>query len=52
MSLRKRCLALAIWNEVRCKISTTAIQKMNYQVDNQSQPVERVVSEWLKSQQL
>jgi len=25
---------------------------MNYQVDNQSQPVEKVVSEWLKSQQL
>jgi len=25
---------------------------MNYQVDNQSQPVGKVVSEWLKSQKL
>ena len=39
-------------NQLGGKISTTAIQKMNYQVDNQSQPVERVVSEWLKSQKL
>ncbi|MDM3855389.1 MAG: glycine betaine ABC transporter substrate-binding protein [Aphanizomenon gracile PMC649.10] len=39
-------------NQLGGKVSTTAIQKMNYQVDNQSQPVERVVSEWLKSQQL
>ena len=39
-------------NQLGGKISTTAIQKMNYQVDNQSQPVEKVVSEWLKSQQL
>jgi osmoprotectant transport system permease protein len=39
-------------NQLAGKISTTAIQKMNYQVDNQSQPVEKVVSEWLKSQQL
>ncbi len=39
-------------NQLGGKISTTAIQKMNYQVDNQSQPVGKVVSEWLKSQQL
>jgi len=39
-------------NQLGGKISTTAIQKMNYQVDNQSQPVEKVVSTWLKSQQL
>jgi osmoprotectant transport system permease protein len=39
-------------NQLGGKISTTEIQKMNYQVDNQSQPVEKVVSEWLKSQQL
>jgi osmoprotectant transport system permease protein len=39
-------------NQLGGKISTTAIQKMNYQVDNQSQPVEKVVSEWLKSQKL
>ncbi|MEY3331871.1 MAG: Carnitine transport binding protein OpuCC [Cyanobacteriota bacterium] len=39
-------------NQLGGKISTTEIQKMNYQVDNQSKPVEKVVSEWLKSQQL
>ena len=39
-------------NQLGGKVSTTAIQKMNYQVDNQSQPVEKIVSEWLKSQQL
>jgi osmoprotectant transport system permease protein len=39
-------------NQLGGKISTTEIQKMNYQVDNQSRPVEKVVSEWLKSQQL
>ena len=39
-------------NQLGGKISTTAIQKMNYQVDNQSQPVGKVVSEWLKSQKL
>ena len=39
-------------NQLGGKISTTEIQKMNYQVDNQSQPVEKVVSEWLKSQKL
>ncbi|PPJ63198.1 glycine betaine ABC transporter substrate-binding protein [Cuspidothrix issatschenkoi] len=39
-------------NQLGGKISTTEIQKMNYQVDNQSKPVEKVVSEWLKSQKL
>jgi osmoprotectant transport system permease protein len=39
-------------NQLAGKISTTEIQKMNYQVDNQSRPVEEVVKEWLKSQQL
>lgn len=39
-------------NQLAGKISTTEIQKMNYQVDNQSQPVEKVVRKWLKSQQL
>ncbi|MBD2391087.1 glycine betaine ABC transporter substrate-binding protein [Aphanizomenon flos-aquae NRERC-008] len=39
-------------NQLGGKVSTTAIQKMNYQVDNQSQPVGKVVSEWLKSQKL
>ncbi|PHJ56508.1 glycine/betaine ABC transporter substrate-binding protein [Nostoc linckia z18] len=33
-------------------ISTEEIQKMNYQVDNQSVPVEQVVSDWLKSKKL
>ncbi|MBD2139409.1 ABC transporter permease subunit [Anabaena sp. FACHB-1237] len=39
-------------NQLGGKISTTDIQKMNYQVDNQSQPVEKVVSEWLKSKKI
>ncbi|MBD2296617.1 ABC transporter permease subunit [Anabaena sphaerica FACHB-251] len=39
-------------NQLAGKISTTEIQKMNYQVDNQSQSVAEVVSEWLKSKQL
>ncbi|WP_413174459.1 glycine betaine ABC transporter substrate-binding protein [Anabaena azotica] len=39
-------------NQLAGKISTTEIQKMNYQVDNQSQPVEKVVRDWLKSQKL
>jgi osmoprotectant transport system permease protein len=39
-------------NQLAGKISTTEIQKMNYQVDNQSQPVEKVVSEWLKSKKI
>jgi osmoprotectant transport system permease protein len=39
-------------NQLAGKISTAEIQKMNYQVDNQSRPVEAVVREWLKSQKL
>ncbi|MEA5579010.1 glycine betaine ABC transporter substrate-binding protein [Anabaena sp. UHCC 0451] len=39
-------------NQLAGKISTQEIQKMNYQVDNQSQPVEDVVREWLKSKKL
>ncbi|MFM6027079.1 MAG: glycine betaine ABC transporter substrate-binding protein, partial [Dolichospermum sp.] len=39
-------------NQLGGKISTTEIQQMNYQVDNQSQAVEKVVSEWLKSKKL
>ncbi|MFM2062521.1 MAG: hypothetical protein RLZZ507_2191 [Cyanobacteriota bacterium] len=38
-------------NQLGGKISTTEIQKMNYQVDNQSQLVEDVVREWLKSKE-
>ncbi|AFY94390.1 glycine betaine ABC transporter substrate-binding protein [Chamaesiphon minutus] len=34
------------------KISTQDIQQMNYQVDNKSRPVDRVVREWLKSKNL
>ncbi|MBD2387810.1 glycine betaine ABC transporter substrate-binding protein [Cylindrospermum sp. FACHB-282] len=36
-------------NQLAGLISTEEIQKMNYQVDNQSRPVEDVVREWLKS---
>ncbi|MFM7365651.1 MAG: glycine betaine ABC transporter substrate-binding protein [Cuspidothrix sp.] len=39
-------------NQLGGKISTTEIQQMNYQVDNQSQSAEKVVREWLKSQKL
>jgi osmoprotectant transport system permease protein len=39
-------------NQLGGKISTKEIQRMNYQVDNQSQPVEEVVREWLKSKKL
>jgi osmoprotectant transport system permease protein len=39
-------------NQLTGKISTSEIQKMNYQVDNQSRPVEAVVSDWLKSHKL
>lgn len=39
-------------NQLGGKISTTEMQKMNYQVDNQSQPVEDVVREWLKSKKI
>lgn len=37
-------------NELAGLISTEEMQKMNYQVDNQSRPVEQVVSDWIKSQ--
>ncbi|AFZ24702.1 periplasmic glycine betaine/choline-binding (lipo)protein of an ABC-type transport system (osmoprotectant binding protein) [Cylindrospermum stagnale PCC 7417] len=36
-------------NQLAGLVSTEEIQKMNYQVDNQSRPVEQVVTEWLKS---
>ena len=39
-------------NQLSGLISTEEIQKMNYQVDNQSRPVEEVVREWLKSKSL
>ncbi|AFZ03726.1 glycine betaine ABC transporter substrate-binding protein [Calothrix sp. PCC 6303] len=39
-------------NQLTGLITTSDIQKMNYQVDNQSRPVEAVVREWLKSQKL
>jgi osmoprotectant transport system permease protein len=39
-------------NQLAGKISTTEIQQMNYQVDNQSRPVEEVVKKWLKSKNL
>jgi osmoprotectant transport system permease protein len=39
-------------NKLAGKISTAEIQQMNYQVDNQSQPVEDVVREWLKSKKI
>ncbi|MCZ2206542.1 glycine betaine ABC transporter substrate-binding protein, partial [Cylindrospermopsis raciborskii] len=44
-------LATAI-NRLGGKISTAQMQRMNYQVDNQSRPVQDVVREWLKSQSL
>ncbi|MBW4677926.1 MAG: ABC transporter permease subunit [Desmonostoc geniculatum HA4340-LM1] len=39
-------------NQLAGLISTEEMQKMNYQVDNQSRPVEEVVREWLKSKKL
>lgn len=39
-------------NQLSGLISTKDIQKMNYQVDNQSRPVAQVVREWLKSKNL
>jgi osmoprotectant transport system permease protein len=36
-------------NQLAGLVATEEIQKMNYQVDNQSRPVEAVVQEWLKS---
>ncbi|MEH2072300.1 MAG: glycine betaine ABC transporter substrate-binding protein [Nostoc sp.] len=42
----------AVINQLAGLISTEEMQKMNYQVDNQSRPVEQVVREWLKSHKL
>lgn len=39
-------------NELAGLISTKEMQKMNYQIDNQSRPVEEVAREWLKSKNL
>ncbi|MGA9382461.1 MAG: glycine betaine ABC transporter substrate-binding protein, partial [Phormidium sp.] len=39
-------------NELAGLISTKEMQKMNYQVDNQSRPVAEVAREWLKSKKL
>ncbi|MFB2836686.1 glycine betaine ABC transporter substrate-binding protein [Floridanema evergladense] len=39
-------------NELAGLISTQEMQKMNYQVDKQSRPVEEVAREWLKSKKL
>jgi osmoprotectant transport system permease protein len=39
-------------NQLAGKISTQEMQNMNYQVDNQSQAVEDVVREWLKSKKI
>ncbi|WP_138499601.1 glycine betaine ABC transporter substrate-binding protein [Nostoc sp. PA-18-2419] len=42
----------AVINQLAGLISTEEMQKMNYQVDNQSRPVEQVVHDWLKSHKL
>ncbi|MBD2665806.1 substrate-binding region protein of ABC-type glycine betaine transport system [Richelia sinica FACHB-800] len=39
-------------NQLIGKISTKEIQQTNYQVDNQSRPVEEVVRNWLQSKKL
>ncbi|MBE9229907.1 ABC transporter permease subunit [Phormidium sp. LEGE 05292] len=39
-------------NELAGLITTEEMQKMNYQVDNQSRPVEEVARAWLKSKKL
>ncbi|MEH2191882.1 MAG: glycine betaine ABC transporter substrate-binding protein [Nostoc sp.] len=39
-------------NQLAGLISNEEMQKMNYQVDNQSRPVEKVVRKWLKSKKL
>lgn len=39
-------------NELAGLITTEEMQKMNYQVDNQSLPVEEVARQWLNSKQL
>jgi osmoprotectant transport system permease protein len=42
----------AVIDRLAGSISTKDIQQMNYQVDNKSIPVDRVVREWLKSKNL
>ena len=42
----------SVVNQLAGLISTKDIQSMNYQVDNKSQPVDRVVRAWLKSKNL
>jgi osmoprotectant transport system permease protein len=42
----------AVINQLAGLISTKDIQDMNYQVDNKSMPVDRVVRAWLKSKNL
>lgn len=39
-------------NQLAGLISNEDMQKMNYQVDNQSRPAEVVVREWLKSKKI
>lgn len=39
-------------NQLAGLVSNEAMQKLNYQVDSQSRPVEEVVREWLKSRNL
>jgi osmoprotectant transport system permease protein len=42
----------SVINQLAGMISTKDIQNMNYQVDNKSMPVDRVVRAWLKSKNL
>ena len=42
----------SVINQLAGLISTKDIQNMNYQVDNKSLPVDRVVRAWLKSKNL
>ena len=50
--LRKHPELRAVIERLAGSISTKDIQQMNYQVDNKSIPVDRVVREWLKSKNL
>lgn len=51
-TLQKYPKLRAVINELAGLITTKEMQKMNYQVDNQSRPVEEVARAWLKSKQL
>jgi len=51
-ALKKYPELRAVVSQLAGLISTEEIQKMNYQVDNQSVPVEQVVRDWLKSKKL